>query len=177
MDPGAIRKQLEEVKAALARNEEEHDVLLSLLRGYEGWLRLNPDQAPQLSLSLEPKKVGPPKSRSSVKGTTSLRGAVLRVLQESRGEPINVREILVRARDLGAETDAKNPLGAVDLMVYSLARNHPIFKVGPRLWQYIPPPVKSSGALISAMTSATGHDNRVDPSATVAGRLTDATRR
>ncbi len=131
MDRATVRKQLDEVRTALKRNEDEHRVLVSLLQGYEGWLRLNPETEVQ-QLALVPE--GPTR-----KGSMSFRSAVLRVLQEARGEPLNVREVLVRATTLGAITGAKNPLGAVDLMAYSLAKNHPVEKVGPRTWRFIEP--------------------------------------
>lgn len=144
MDPSAIRQQLDEVRGALSRNEEEHEVLVSLMKGYEGWLRLNPE--PQPSFQMVPEPVAKPgrnasKGRNATKGTQSFRSAVLQVLRAARGEPLNVREILIRVTALGAVTGAKNPLGAVDLMAYSLAKNHPVFKVGPRTWRYIPPPL------------------------------------
>jgi hypothetical protein len=133
MDSDTIRKQLDEVKTALKRNEDEHRVLVSLMQGYEGWLRLNPGAAVQLTLTTE---------RVQAQGGISFRGAVLRVLKEARGEPLNVREILVRAQGLGAVTGAKNPLGAVDLVAYSLAKNHSVEKVGPRTWRYGEPAPK-----------------------------------
>lgn len=44
MDAKTARAHLAEVHAQLARNEDEHEVLVSLARGYEGWLRLNPQE-------------------------------------------------------------------------------------------------------------------------------------
>lgn len=135
MDAKTVRAHLAEIQSQLARNEDEHEVLLSLARGYEGWLRLNPEApAPQMKLTFEPE----PRNRSSPKGSRSFRGAILQVIKDARGEPITTREILPRALALGAATAAKNPLGTVDLMAHSLAKSkHPqIEKVGPRLWRY-----------------------------------------
>ena len=137
MDAKTVRSSLAEVTAQLTRNEEEHDVLLSLVRGYEGWLRLHPDPAPQLALiGLDAESQRP---RSQSKGSRSMRGAVLQVLKDARGEPVHGKEILARAYELGAKTDAKNPLGAVDLMAHSLMKSHPVEKVGPRVWRYREP--------------------------------------
>jgi hypothetical protein len=138
MDTKSVRSNLTEVTTQLARNEEEHEVLVSLVRGYEGWLRLNPDPQPppQMIVMFEPEGRG---SSSQPKGSRSMRGAVLQVLKDARGEPVHGREILARAIALGAATDAKNPLGAVDLMAHSLKKSHPVEKVGPRVWRYRAP--------------------------------------
>ena len=137
MDAKTARAHLAEVQAQLARNEDEHEVLISLARGYEGWIRLNPEPAPpssQMAPLFEPESRG----RSQQKGSRSLRGAILQVIKDARGEPITTREILPRALALGAATAAKNPLGAVDLMAHSLAKGKVprIEKVGPRTWRY-----------------------------------------
>jgi hypothetical protein len=137
MDAKSVRSNLTEVTAQLARNEEEHEVLLSLVRGYEGWLRLNPD--PTAQMALLPLDVDPQRTGSQPKGSRSMRGAVLQVLKDARGEPVHGKEILARAYQLGAKTDAKNPLGAVDLMAHSLMKSHPVEKVGPRVWRYVEP--------------------------------------
>lgn len=135
MDAKSVRLNLTEVTTQLARNEEEHEVLISLVRGYEGWLRLNPDpQPPTQTIGLfEPEGKA---ARSQPKGSRSMRGAVLQVLKDARGEPVHGKEILARAYQLGAKTDAKNPIGAVDLMAHSLKKSHPVEKVGPRVWRY-----------------------------------------
>lgn len=145
MDAKSVRSNLSEVTAQLARNEEEHEVLVSLVRGYEGWLRLNPDPQPptQMIALFEPDRKNP---GSQPKGSRSMRGAVLQVLKDARGETLHGREILARAIALGAATDAKNPLGAVDLMAHSLKRSHPVFKVGPRLWRWDASLEKRDGA-------------------------------
>lgn len=144
MDAKTARAHLAEVQGQLARNEDEHEVLISLARGYEGWLRLNPEPVSQLPLSLESGS----RSRSESKGNRSLRGAVLQVIKDARGEPITTREILNRALALGAATQATNPLGAVDLMAYSLKKGHPVEKVGPRTWRWTASPENRDGAPI-----------------------------
>ncbi|MGH7487339.1 MAG: hypothetical protein ACREMY_17325 [bacterium] len=148
MDAKTARAHLTDVQAQLARNEDEHEVLVNLARGYEGWLRLNPDnsaaQPPQMSLTFQPE----PANRSEPKGSRSFRGAILQVIKDARGEPISTREILPRALALGAITESKNPLGTVDLMVHSLTKiKHPVIeKVGPRLWRYTGPQESRDGA-------------------------------
>lgn len=135
MDEKTVREHLSEVKAALDRNEDEHAVLESLLRGYEGWLRLNakpiPSQAPQRELPSI-------RGRSAPKAgeRPSIRSQVLRVLQEARGEPLHTREILIRLHNMGFEVGGENPHGMVDLQAYSLRKSHPVEKVGPRTWRW-----------------------------------------
>jgi hypothetical protein len=138
MDAATVRKHLAEITTQLGRNEDEHEVLISLQRGYEGWLRLNPEAspAPAPTPPMAPMFDVPPMKRGKPVGSVSFRGAVLQILRDARGEPLNVREILPRALALGAATNAKNPLGAVDLMAHSLKRSHPVEKVGPRTWRY-----------------------------------------
>jgi len=136
MEAKTIRAQLDEVRTALTRNEDEHEILVSLIRGYEGWLRLNPEPAAQLALVLRP----PPKAgkgSSQQKGTVSFRSSVLRVLRDARGEPLHSREILARAQALGAVTEAKNPVGTADLMAYSLSRSQPLRRSSPRTWRWV----------------------------------------
>ena len=134
MEAKTVRLNLEEIRGALARNEAERDVLVTLLKGYEGWLRLNPEalDPPQMSLPLVQQRLPGP----TIPGTPSMRGAVLRVLREARGEPLHSKEILRRVTALGAVSNAKNPLGMMDLLAYSLAKSHPMKKVGPRTWRY-----------------------------------------
>lgn len=133
MDDAMVRTQLIEVQRALARNEQEHEVLTSLLKGYEGWLRLRGLE--QLSFAVVPTR---PSSR--VKGSISLRAAVLTVLKRARGEALHTKEILLRARALGAVTEAKRPEGVVDLMARNWSKTEPVKKMGrPRTWAWVGP--------------------------------------
>ena len=131
MEEKTVRTHLDEVKGALKKNEEEHDVLLSLLRGYEGWLRLHGSNgAAQLTL-VEPKpRVTTPK------GIISFRSAVIAVIKEAHGEPLHTKEILRRALSRGATTAAKQPENITDLMCYSLMKDYPVAKVAPRTWSW-----------------------------------------
>ena len=133
-----IRSQLEEVREALKSNEEEHDVLVSLLKGYEGWLRLrgSTNGASQLPI---PTLTEPPKRGSrGPKGTMSFRQAVLAVVRDARGEPLHVKEILDRTKKMGAITAAKDPYAITDLMSYSLMKSsEPMKKVAGRTWKWV----------------------------------------
>ena len=136
MDEDSARKMLEEFKAQLTRFEEERDYLLSLVKGLEGWLRVHVTRngsLPQPSLF--------DGVATKPKGTISLRGAVVEVLKEARGEPLHVKEILQRITAKGAKTSAKSPLGAVDLTCYSILKYHPkaLEKVRPRTWRWLEP--------------------------------------
>lgn len=136
MDEQSVRSQLLEVRKTLARNEEEHEILLSLLNGFEGWLRLHANgRSPQLTLPLETTQ-----ARTAPRGEISLRSAVLQVLKEARGQPLHSKEILVRATALGAATTSKDPVAIVDLTAYSLQKGGAtIEKTGPRIWHWAGP--------------------------------------
>ena len=128
MDEKTVRIHLEEIQNSLERNEEEREVLVTLLKGYEGWLRLhgatNGHAEPgQLVLAVEVDE-GP-----------GWRPTVSAILQEARGEPLHSKEILARARIRGLKTNAKNPVSAVDLTARSLPN---VEKAGPRLWKWSP---------------------------------------
>jgi hypothetical protein len=136
MKESDIRSQLEEVRTALKANEDEHEVLVSLLKGYEGWLRLRGDKNGASQLQMTVVAEIPPK-KGKLKGTVSFRSAVLKAVQDARGEPLHVREILSRARAQGAITAAKDPEGITDLMCYSLKdHGEPLKKVAGRTWAW-----------------------------------------
>ena len=127
MDADTIRGELDQVKTHLQRNEEEKAVLLDLLRGYEGWLRLYGERngSGQVELPLAvPKSTAP-------KGTVSMRGTVKEILRESRGEPLHSKEIWRRAQELGVKSSGRNPVGLVDLIGYALMKTQPIERVAP----------------------------------------------
>lgn len=140
MDEMTVRAQLAEVQDELKRNEEEHKVLASLLQGYEGWLRLRGlGKAPRSLVQTAKPPVVPavkPKRKGRPGGTISFKDAVLTVLKEARGEPLHSRELIFRARGLGAITRARRPAGVVDVTMRALA-NEPIEKVAPRTWRWV----------------------------------------
>jgi hypothetical protein len=131
MEEKAVRKHLDEVKEALKANEDEHEVLLALLRGYEGWLRLHGSNGEAQLPLVEAKR-----SATAPKGAVSFRRAVLAVLKDAHGEPLHTREILRRAQMMGAATAAKQPDAITDLMCYSLKKQYPLVKTGPRTWRW-----------------------------------------
>ena len=128
MDERAIRLHLEEVSLALLTNEEEHEVLHNLVKGYEGWLRLHGTQ----NGHAEPGQLALPVSDQG--GTIGWRTAVRDAVQKAHGEPIHSKEIFLRAKAAGLRTTAKNPVGIVDLMA---SRIRGIKKVGPRMWKWV----------------------------------------
>lgn len=140
MDESSVRGQLKEVQNALKINEQERDVLMSLLTGLEGWLRL-----PGRESQMRPHKattVGgmqtPDESAEEPK-RPSYRQAVLEVLQESPGQPIHTAELVKRVAAKGAVSNAKDVKGITDLNILNLMKTHPeIEKVAPRTWKWVP---------------------------------------
>lgn len=137
MDETSVRAQLREVQNALKVNEQEHEVLMSLLAGLEGWLRLprrNTNASGMTSVS------SPEGHEDDVDpNRPSYRKAVLAVLQESPGQPIHTAELVKRVADKGARSNAKDVKGITDLNVLSLMKHHPeIQKVAPRTWTWMP---------------------------------------
>lgn len=133
LDEKTARKMLDEVKESLEKNEAEHEVLAALLKGLEGWLRLNmtgSDPAPaQKQLIVA--------ATNGAIGTISFRKAVLEVIKSARGEPIHVKEILHRAKQMGAVTNAKNPEGITDLHCHSWAESGDIKRTNPRTYKWM----------------------------------------
>ncbi|MBU2608689.1 MAG: hypothetical protein KKF26_05155 [Chloroflexi bacterium] len=128
MDERTVRAQLVEVKKYLAENEAEREVLLNLLRGYEGWLRLygtkSIESVRQLPLSKSPD--------DRVKNPMGFARTVIKVLQDAHGEPIHSEEIWRRMQAAGFVSKAKDPAGWVDFA----ARNNGAVKVEPRTWRW-----------------------------------------
>jgi len=118
MDEKTVREHLDEVTVTLRRNEEEHDVLLTLVKGYEGWLRLHGGRSngqQEITFATAP--------------YIGWHDAIRRVLKDAVGEPLHVKEIWIRAQGIGLKTKAKNPLGLVDL---TCRRLHGVEKTDPR---------------------------------------------
>ena len=141
MDEAIVRDQLEQVKAALARNEEEHDALVSIVKGFESWLRLNGKAGvthPLPVVAPTSHNGKPVLARHAIKGRVSVRQAVLQVLKDARGEPLHVKEIVRRINDLGAISASKNPAGVVGLVAMSLQKrdNQPIERTAGQTWRW-----------------------------------------
>ena len=133
MDDKSVRAQLAETQDRLRRVDDEREILLSLIKGFEGWLRLSSGEVARVP--------GPPVetpiNRSAILGTISMRGAIKDILREAHGEPLKAAEILRRATDRGARTSGKRPEAVIDLNALSLSKEgHPIERVGPRTWRW-----------------------------------------
>jgi hypothetical protein len=104
MEEKTIRKQLDEIKNDLAGNEAEHEVLVNLIRGFEGWLRLHSTKPVETSLPAPPKHKNP----------ISFAKGVIKILQDAHGEALRSDEIWKRMQVLGIRSNAKNPVDWVD---------------------------------------------------------------
>ncbi len=138
MDEDTVRRQLKEVRDAIERNEDEHEVLVSLIDGYEGWLRLHGQanlHVPDGQMSLN---VNHGKKSNEPKGRISVRQAVKQVLWEARGAPLHAKEIARRVVEKGAITTAKNPPGMMGLTATNLRESGvPVDKVQPNTWAWV----------------------------------------
>ena len=136
MNEQDVREQLGELKEFLKRLDEQREVVASLVRGDEGWLRLfgstNGQSVVQFTLpSMDEQRSNRPK------GKISLRQAVREIVKGALGEPIHAKEIWLRAQALGAISQAKNPVATIDLTAYSITG---MKKVAPRTWAWIGEP-------------------------------------
>ena len=140
MNEESIRAQLAEFKGELSRNEEEHEALLNLVKGLEGWLRIKTKSTTNAVLPMFPEMPLVVASRKSMaKGPISVSRAVHQVIKEARGEPLHVKEILRRVLELGAITEAKDKMAVVDLVAHSLRKRGkaPIERIGSRTWKWV----------------------------------------
>jgi hypothetical protein len=144
MDETSVRQRLDEVRAELARLDDERAAVIAILRGYETWLRVHgtsPSVQMPLPLPLRrPEPATAPVSAEPETSRPSYRSSVLRALQEAHGEPLHTKEIAHRAVQLGGKSGAKDPVAITDLVIHSLAKNHPVRKVSPRTWVLDEPP-------------------------------------
>jgi len=130
MDEQMVREHIGEIRERLKTIETEREVLLTLLRGYEGWLRLYSNGAAGAQLPL----LAPTVTQTAPK-RVSFRGAIRQVLKAARGEPLHVKEIWLRVQELGAHTRSKDPVAAIDFTCYSF--KGAIKKVAPRTWRWV----------------------------------------
>lgn len=137
MDEKNARRQIQELNAALKALDEDRDVFISLIRGYEGWLRLHGSDASPARATV-PKQPAKRRPSRALKGTISLRKAVLQVIREAHGSPVHLKEIRARALGMGASTDAKDPDRIMDLVAYNLKSRsgQPLERVSPRSWRW-----------------------------------------
>ena len=130
MDRAALQKQMEEVRDLIAKNEREHEGLLALLKGFEGWFRLNPEDGvspAQLEFPAPGRGVTP-------LGTMSFNKGVVSVLKQAHGEPLRDVVIWRRMQALGVKSNAENPVGWVNREATKHAK---IEKAGPKTWRWI----------------------------------------
>lgn len=147
MDEIAVRAQLGEVQDELKRNQEEREMLLTVARGFEAWLRLRGRSV--RATPIEPKvgaadtDVAKTDATNRPAGTISMRAAVLQVLQDAHGEPLSTDEILARARRMGAETRSARAASIVDLIAATLRNRYqqPVERVQPKVWRWAVPSV------------------------------------
>ena len=131
MDEGAIRKTLEELTGELDQLEARRQAILTAQKGLEALLGLRSKPEMQTELQL------PTPNPTKQKGTRSLRSAVKQVIQDARGSPLHSKEILKRARAMGASTAAKDPVAIIDLVMSSLRRDGgPVERTAPRTWRW-----------------------------------------
>ncbi len=102
MERELMRKQMESIRAELNILDSERAVLEDLLKGYESWFRLHPENGtdPAMQLPLQ---------------SISFRDGVLEVLRQARGEPLHVKEIWRRMQSLGITSSSKRPENFVAL--------------------------------------------------------------
>ena len=137
MDEQVVRQQLAEVQTQLSRNEEERTILLDLVHGLEGWLRLGgfgvnaQGSFPRLADIVD----GTYAARGpQPKGTMSFRSGVTKVLDDAHGAPLHAKEIARRILELGVVTSARDIPGIVDLTCKNIVGAE---KVAPRTWRKI----------------------------------------
>ena len=147
MDVTVVRQHLKEVKTELRANEEQHEWLLNLVTGYEGWLKsqgYSAEDIPALQLGMPTAPEERMRHSNRPKGEISMRKALLRVLKDARGSSLHAKEILHRAQVLGAITTGKNPVGLVDLNLHSMGAEG-VEKVAPRTWRWVEPTLGGNG--------------------------------
>lgn len=125
MNEQSVRVQLELARRELASIEANRSAVLTLIHGYEAWLRAN-------SYELDIQQSNAPK------GEISFRQAVLTALRNEPGVPLHVHQIWHRVQAQGVVTDAKDHVSVVDAICYNLRNaGHPMIKVEPRTWAWM----------------------------------------
>jgi hypothetical protein len=142
MDAKLIRERLDEAQRELNTLQERQDALVAIVKSYETLLRLdgglNGGTTQQPPLITVPTSSGFSGTRyvPETKGLISINRGIMTALRNAQGEPLHTKELLNRIVALGARTEAKNPVGAIDLQCYHLLKAGIIKKVGPRLWAW-----------------------------------------
>lgn len=132
MDRESVRKQLEETRQRIAEIDEEKEILESLVRGFEGWLRLH---APIPAHAVMSSEVSDTYFGNEPKGAVSMGAAIKEAIKESGHVVMHTKEIYEAALAKGAVTESKNPLNIVDIHLGRLAEQGLVQKLGGRRWQ------------------------------------------
>ena len=117
MDRETMRRQMESVRSELNKLDSEREVLESLLKAYEGWFRIHPENG-----------INPTTTTQLPLEGISFKDGLLEVLHQSRGEPLHVKEIWHRMKVIGVSSNAKRPEGFVSMHAN---RIEGVEKVGP----------------------------------------------
>lgn len=135
MEEKTIRATLNSLTDEIRQLDERREKLMTARSGLEALLSL---QATAGNGSTPPMFDMPTvRGKTKPKGIVSLRQAVIRTMKESKGKALHTSEILRRANAIGATTEAKDPFGVTDLMLYSLKRDgNPVEKTAPRTWRW-----------------------------------------
>ncbi|MGA3056920.1 MAG: hypothetical protein ABSE70_02610 [Candidatus Limnocylindrales bacterium] len=136
MDDQKLQERLHEAQIELRLLDKEREALVDWIRAVERLVALRTGGKKPATVTEPPMQLRMPAGPKA----PSMRGTVLRVLQEAHGEPLSAREILRRAQALGANTESKDPEATVDLMGYSLRNTHPEMEKIPgrgRIWRWV----------------------------------------
>jgi hypothetical protein len=156
----SVRDQLKEVRAALGKLDAERKALEAIVTSLVTWLDLHTDvggtQLPleaQVAAPTNGKTNGKTRSKSkplfTTLGTIALKAAVKRVMRNRENEPIETEQILAKALEMGAQTNADEPLKVVEWILYDLMKKgEPIRRLAPHVYVYtkkppaneVPPP-------------------------------------
>jgi hypothetical protein len=137
LDNETIKARLRETREELARVDDQRATLSDLLALYSRLARargIEPAAITEGAKTVIVRRRGEEIGRVS-HPTQSLRATVREVVR-SAGEPLRTSEILLRVRAAGADTQGKDPVAIMDLILYSLAKKEPVIKVGPRTWRW-----------------------------------------
>ena len=139
MDSESMRRQMDEVRAALTRNEAEHEILSDMLRVHQRWLDLSPRKAATETATqapLLPAQNGRGKGGKPL-GTLGFDAGVVEVLRQARGESLTQPEAWERMKLLGVRSNARNPVGWVGRSAKKLTEAGRAEKTGPKTWRWI----------------------------------------
>lgn len=160
LDERAVRRQLDEVSSALSKIEDERAALQAIKDSYIKWLDLHAGQNSQLPLEVVPPSATAPNGKTKQKptftklGTVSLERAIIGALQNRSGTPMTSDEILTTAQNMGAKTNAGQPIRVVEWILYEIERKKkaPIKKLAPHRYVYESSAGRTSGVFPEAST-------------------------